>query len=225
MIPTNVLILTAVMIEARTIARRLNLTRRSATAFGDARTDLQVIGIRGSRLETLPITPDDYRAVILAGLAGALDPALPHGALLVDVASTWRPAALERSSPLHIGPLATATGIVATPAQKAALFQKTAALAVEMEAEAVRRHFAAFLTASPPLGFLHLRAVSDTASETLDPSLLPLIDDLGRPRPFPLAKALMQHPRRLVDLMRVGRHARDAADRVAKALQDVMASL
>ena len=69
----------------------------------------------------------------------------------------------------------TASSIVSTPAQRQHLFMQSGAVVVEMENEPVR---ALALRLGVP--YVGIRAISDSAEHTLDPSTLGFVNDLGR---------------------------------------------
>lgn len=131
-------------------------------------------------------------AVWLAGYGGGLDPALAHA----EVAVLERtPGALPRSGGLpphvRISKIHTAAEVVATPRDKAALFAKTGAPVVEMEAEAV------FLeTDRAKLPSAAVRVVSDAHDESLPADLLAHGYDTlrGRETPLRMAWRLVTHP-------------------------------
>lgn len=136
----------------------------------------------------------EYRAVLLAGLAGGLDPSLAVGDLILDAPDAEGGVGLRR------GAIHTAAGIVSTPTAKARLFARTGAAAVDMEGLAARS-FAKNLN----LPFLHLRAISDAATDALDPALLGWVDPFGRPRPLAAAAGLLRDPRRVAGVVRLAR--------------------
>jgi hypothetical protein len=162
----------------------------------------------------LPVfAPPGTTMVIMAGLAGALDPSLQIGDVIIDAASDKLPNGLN----LRRGRIHTADQLIATPAQKAALFRETGALVVDMENAIVR-------TAANAAGipFIGIRAVSDTADQALDPAVLNLVDDLGRLRPAALAGTLLRRPALIPYLNRLGTASRLAADRLAQAVSDLL---
>ena len=94
-------------------------------------------------------------AIIMAGLAGGLDPILGIGDIVIDDCPPgWIP-----DLPHRIGKIVTSPTMVSTPADKQKLFEQTGALAVDMENEIVR---AAALKIGVP--FVSIRAISDTAA-------------------------------------------------------------
>src|SRR4051794_39173855 len=123
---------------------------------------VQVIGLRGVRLSQLPQQQGTH---ILAGLGGALDLALKGGDIVTDDSETSTKSIITSSTP------------VLRPQAKAELFQTTGARAVDMEGDVVRRFLAGRASR-----FIHVRAISDTADESIDPAVLRLIDDVGRPQ-------------------------------------------
>jgi hypothetical protein len=187
--PGNVLILTALYFEAAPIARRLHLRFTSrTTAAGATPTGLHVhLHIIGPAARHLPASlPADgpCHAVIMAGLAGGLAPGLNRADLVIDDQSLPTP-----NLPHPRGPIASLDSILSTPAEKAALHQSTGALVVDME-NAAARSFAA----RHAVPFIGLRAISDTASETLNPACLRILDDHGFLHPTRLAATLLRHP-------------------------------
>ena len=143
------------------------------------------IAIRARRLPDLrqfqPI-----QAIILAGLAGGLDPSLHVGDVIVDADDSFA----GRLGSLRPGKIHTASKMVATPEAKQLLFVQTGAAAVDMEQSAVR---AVSLLLNVP--FIGIRAISDTAGDSLAPMILSWIDEIGSPRPVVIARDLLLRPR------------------------------
>jgi len=179
------------------------------------------IGIGACRLPAR--VPTGCRLVILAGLAGGLDPALAVGDVVVDVDGCAGEAevlrAVEGLGAVR-GRVQTSAVPLTTSAGKAKLFAETGAAAVDMEAAAVRAWADA---ADVPL--LHLRAVSDAAGDALDPDVLGLVDEVGRTRPGKVAAFLLRHPNRVPALARLGSAAKLACGRVAEAVATVVRRL
>ncbi len=196
--------MTALDREARAVARFLPPTVRVHT-----------IGIGGGRLPGISLPPDDA-LVLIVGVAGALDPSLAVGDVVVD-----DPNELVRQSPtLRRGTVHSAPHVVATPADKAARFAATGASVVDMEQSAVRAWAAA--RGLPVVG---LRAVSDTAAQTLHPAVVRLVTDVGRPRPLAIAAALVRRPGLIPYLRRLGADTAVALDRLGPAVRDVVDAL
>jgi adenosylhomocysteine nucleosidase len=157
--------------------------------------ELTIIGIRAVRL------PQQLQAgtIIMAGFAGALDPSLRIGDIVHD----------DPPGTIH-----TSTQIIATPADKAALFAQTGAKAVDME-NAIVRAMADRLS----IPFFGVRAISDTATDSLDPAILSFVDETGRLRPAALAKTVLQRPALIPQLNHLRLNSAIAGRTLANALR------
>ena len=167
-----VILLTALEIEARAVLRALGERSQHVA--------VRVIGMRGVRMPQVPAGS----TVIVAGLGGGLDPKLRVGDLVLD---TPLPG-LSNHLPWHVGAIHSSTGVVSTPEQKAELFDKTRALAVDMEHIVVQRSLAS------QVRIIGLRAISDPADMTVDPAVLRFVDDVGNPRAGRIAMTLLRRP-------------------------------
>jgi hypothetical protein len=218
----RILILTAVELEARALARQLELPALSSLpfpAFGRGSLRLAPVGPRagllGERWPTLRLGLDQP-LVISAGVCGALSPDLRSGDLVLpesvlgpaaerlNVTPTAYARALALAGTAHGGTLVTSSEVVATPEDKAALFARTGAVAVDMESSLILSH--AVRTSCPALV---VRGVADAAGESLPPELIGLVTEAGklrtvralaltvtRPGMLPRALALRQATRR-----------------------------
>jgi adenosylhomocysteine nucleosidase len=200
----RLLILTALQIEQRAIlsARRLR---------EDQEVEYAVIGPRARHL---PTQTNQIAGIVLAGLSGALDPALRVGDVVIDVASTLplRGEVSYRRAIVH-----TSDQLVATPANKASLFSSAGAAVVDMESDIVRR-FA--LERGVPL--LNIRAVGDAACDAVDPTILTLVDEAGATKMAAVAKAIVTRPNIVADLMRLRAASRIALENLARALWSLL---
>src|SRR5438105_870719 len=86
--------------------------------------ELHLIGVGAKRLPDRLSAP--VSGVILAGLAGALDPTLAVGEVVIDDHDMPLPPGL----PFRRGPIHTSDCLIASPQEKAALYAQTGALAV-----------------------------------------------------------------------------------------------
>jgi adenosylhomocysteine nucleosidase len=148
----------------------------------------------------------------MAGLAGALDPTLRAGDVIIDEQSTW----LDPSWSYRRGGIHTATKIIATPAEKASLFHQTGAAVVDMENEKARQ-----LAAKWNVPYLGIRAVADCADEALDPALLRMTDNDGRVQTGRVISALLRQPTLLARLW----HVRACANLGLHRLGDVVGTI
>ncbi len=99
----------------------------------------------------------EVSAIISTGYCGALDPELRVGDIVVSAGS---PAQSHRS--FVRGAVVTCDRVAVTAAEKRGLREQTGAIAVDMEAEAVRERAAAL-----GIAYTCIRVVSDTAEENL----------------------------------------------------------
>lgn len=164
-----------------------------------------------ARLEALISEGGD--AVASFGIAGALDPALKPGTLVIpetvldmgaggeDIATdqAWR-SGLAASAPAASGKLVSVVAPVTTPAHKARLYSETGGVAVDMESA-----IAARLAADKGLPFLVVRAIADDARLALPAAALAGVDADGRVRPLATAMALFRLPGELFGLIRLAR--------------------
>jgi hypothetical protein len=193
--------------EAAAIAHSFGVRlapRGQPTPLGPA--DLHIIGIRAVHLPKLDAR--DISQIILAGLAGALDPVLKPGEVVCDGGS------VAEFPNCRIAAIHTANHLVATPAEKAALFIETDAAAVDMES-AIVRQFATPLK----IPVLTIRAISDTAAEFVSPRLLRWIDSTGRPKPAAVAAGLVSRPWMIRSLIRLRNRSTLAMGNLVRVLR------
>ncbi len=146
-------------------------------------------------------------ALISYGVAGGLDPALKPGALLsaaeVMVGTEIIRANLNPTGIAQVRILG-ATEVVATVAEKAALWAKTGAACVDLESGAValvaRRH---------RLPFGVLRAICDPASRALPKAAITALKD-GEIQFAKVILSLLRAPWQLPALLQLGNDARRA---------------
>ena len=197
-----ILILTAVELEARRLARDLELPllrRRPFPIFGRGAVRISHVGLGAAycaaRWPAL-LADLDRPLVVSAGVCGALDPRLMPGTLVVPdrvidhagrvhaVDARAHAAAAGRvGHAWSVAALVTVRAIVATPADKAALHARTGAAAVDMESAAIVESAAA-----AGLPALVIRGVCDGAAEPLPARLTRLVTPDGRLR---LARAMV----------------------------------
>jgi hypothetical protein len=201
----QILIFTAVAIEAQAVQRTL----RSPSP------KVQAVGIGAKHL------PDSgqlagIQLILLCGVAGALDPGLAIGDVILD-----DPENRIGERPIYRrGTIHTSSRIVATPVEKARLFDESGALAVEMEQQIVRDFAKPF-----GVGVIGVRAISDTAQDVLDPAVARLVDDLGRAKPLSIAANLLRRPALIPYLARLNAHTKLALGNLADAVRDLVTDL
>ncbi|HEV8533352.1 MAG TPA: hypothetical protein VGT00_18155 [Methylomirabilota bacterium] len=237
-----ILVLTAVELEARALARALRLPRLTSfsfPAFGDAHLRLAPVGLAARLLSArFPAMVEglDHPLVISAGVCGALHPDVTCGFLVLPetvigtlgerypatAAHHRRHAAAFASAGMRFstGTLVTVPEVAATPEAKAKLRAATGAVAVDMESSLILR---AALEAGCP--GLVLRGVSDDASDGLPPELAALLTAEGRVLKARAAEAVLRHPAILPRALKLRRVTRGALAAVADALQSSLESM
>lgn len=157
-------------------------------------------------------------ALMTFGMAGALDPALKPGSvvlpreLLTDGArysadASWRErvaAELSPSRAVSEGNLLTCDRAIDTPAHKSAAFHNTGAVAVDMESAAV-----AEVAARRNLPFIAVRVIVDTAADTL-PRAVVAASQAGRVKIGKLMAGLIVAPSEIAALIRLAQRYRVA---------------
>ena len=152
------------------------------------------------------------------GLAGALDPKLAAGSIILPgelisrdgarfaTCKSWRErvAASLGCARVTEGILLTSAHAIETPHDKAAAFRDTGAAAVDMESVAV-----AAVAAAHKLPFIAVRVIVDTAADVLPPSLV-AASQAGRVRSGRLIAGLVKAPGEIAALLRLAQRYRTA---------------
>lgn len=233
---TRLLVLTAVELEARGLARELGLARLGSSPWprfdGDG-IEVVSVGLRASQIGARGLEDARPDLVISAGACGALSPALAAaGALVVpravvmvsgervsiDAGAHARAvaAALRAGHVAATDLLVTTDAIVESPEAKAALRRETGAIAVDMES-------AVILAAAARLGIpaVVVRAVSDTAGQRVPRELAALVDDAGRTRPGRAVALVLRRPGLLGSALALQRGTTLALKTVAQVIAQI----
>jgi len=214
------LILTAVDLEARTLARHLGLPAVSGADwahFKSGSIELACVGLRASALAARAPRWVLPALVVSAGACGALAPALAVGELIVPEVVVDTEGRRYLTTPvgglLRAGTLLTVNEVVETTATKARLWMETGAIAVDMES-------APIMAWAQPRGVAAavLRGVSDTATEAVPADLVALVDVGGRVDPRRALRAALARPSALADALNLGRGTAAALKSVAAAV-------
>ena len=196
---SRVLVVAAVDVEARGLARHLGLTRTAGTAdlrYHGLGLDLVCAGPRALHLGRLTDLARTASLVVSAGTCGALAPHLGAGDLVVpDTVLTLgacRYVLPRRPGLSQAGALLSVDHVVETAQAKARLWQDTAALAVDMES-------ATIVEWAETLGLpaIVIRGVSDTATHGVPATLADIVDGDGRTRTRRAVWAVFSQPRTL----------------------------
>jgi hopanoid-associated phosphorylase len=156
------------------------------------------------------ITAGGVEAMLSAGIAGALDPALKPGDVVIgtipSLFSHEVGSLVERLRVLlpeaHLGAITGSDTIAATINQKRDLRAATGALAVDMES-----HVAARVAERHGVPFAILRTISDGADHVLPPAALVGMNPDGGIAIGAVIASLARHPGQLPELIRTGRCA------------------
>jgi nucleoside phosphorylase len=167
--------------------------------------EIRIIGIRAVRLTMQMVRSAD--GLILAGLAGALSPALCIGDIIFQKTGDWP------ELPYRAGAIHTVDRLITNPQEKARLFSQTGAEAVDMESAIVGR-----LATEAGVPLLILRAISDTSAQALPEGMMDWIDDIGRPNLGKFALAAMRRPTLVPTLKRLDQDSRQALKALASAV-------
>ncbi len=188
---------------------------------------VEQIGIRGKSLREIltRYSHSQLAGVIIAGVAGGLDPRLGIGDVVIDSASQDAPRiaefihAMSGGRNVHIGPIHTSKHMVTSPREKKLLFEKTRALAVEMENKYTR-----ILANRREIPWLGIRTISDTAFESMPAQVVRFVDSMGAVRPWEITVSLARQPLLIPEVMRLGRHTQIATRKLAETLGAVIRS-
>lgn len=232
------LILTGVELEARTLARELELPLLPAFAFpvfGREAVRVAPVGLQAGFLaerRASLLQGFSHPLIISAGVCGGLDPFLKPGDLVVPESvlgpggerlnvtpSFHRAAQSVGGAPVHTGSILTARSVAATPAEKRELREMSGAVAVDMESSIILE--AAQAAGCPSLV---VRGVSDDARHALSRDLTSLVSPEGRLcRGRAVALAIIR-PSTIPEAILIRRNTRKALHAVARLLASLPVS-
>lgn len=206
----TVLVVAAMPVEIAGIRSALTPAQRTVFRFV-----AEGPGFRLARKAVAEIS-EKPRALVSAGLCGALDERLRLGDIVVAESVNGVSCEMPRAGrPFVHGPVLSQDRVAVSAAEKRAL-QSSGAIAVEMEA-------AVLMEKSREWGvpFFCIRAVSDTVGEDFELDLNAARDALGR---FSIWKVLGQAARRplvaVPELLRLKRNSEVAAKRLGEFFAD-----
>jgi len=175
------------------------------------------IGCPAAEAAARALVAAQVSALMTFGLAGALDPALAAGTVILPgelishdgarfvTCKAWRErVAASLGFAVSTGTLLTSGRVIDTPAEKAAAFRDTGAAAVDMESAAV-----AEVAAAHGLPFIAVRVIVDTAGDELPPAVV-AASRAGRVEIGRLIAGLVAAPREIAALIRLARRYRMA---------------
>lgn len=237
---TGILVLTAVELEARALARELELPLLSRFAFplyerapaarvtGDTWLRVAPVGLRAQFLpDRWPALVADLSAplVISAGTCGALAPWLSIGDLVLpesvlgdagerlNVTPPAHAAVMRLAPDARTGLILTSPEPVATPEAKALRWHATGAAAVDMESATILAWASRHGCPS-----LVVRAVSDTARQHLPAELVGLVTPEGKLRRGRAVALALIRPRTIPRALALRQGTGMALKRIARLL-------
>jgi len=231
----TLLILTAIDVEARGLARHLGLSPVPGASFPHFRggpLEVACVGLRASALaarapaftsRAVASAAQPPLFVVSAGACGALAPELAEGALVVPQAVVTEDGQRMATASLRglesRGTLVSVARVVTTAADKARLFVETGAIACDMES-------AAILAWAASKGFASavVRGVSDTAASAVPADLVASVGEDGRVRTVTAVRAALSRRGALRDALALRRGTNAALAAVAAALGRVVRS-
>ena len=201
-----------------TILAVMGLTREEKiVGHADIRT-IAGGGLSGRLAEKIAeqIAAKRPKGVISIGIAGALDPSLKVGDVLVareivaegerfETHEGWSAALLKAMPGAHHAGFYGSEVIVMEGAEKRRLREATGAMAVDMES-----HVAARVAAAHGLPFAAVRVVSDTTHADLPPAFLNCMKPDGGINYAAITRSILGDPRQLPALMRTAREVEAA---------------
>jgi nucleoside phosphorylase len=214
------LILTAVDLEARGLARHLGLPSVPGSAWPHFRSgsiEVACVGLRASALATRAPNFQRGGVVISAGACGALAPELAEGALVVPEAVVTEDGARVAMTALRgldaSGTLLMVARVVTSGADKTRLWMATGAIACDMESAVIVEW-----AHTQGLAVAVVRGVSDTAEHGVPADLAASVGEDGRVRTIQAVRAALSRRGALRDALALRRGTNAALAAVAGAL-------
>jgi Phosphorylase superfamily len=204
---TNTVILAPMKMEANAIA----------PALGEI--PVRIIGIGAKILD-----PDVFRQfdrIILAGLGGALDPALNIADVVSDITpSPGTPGEGWDGGVFRTGKIYPSDHLISSVAEKQRVFRESGCIAVDMESFVVRQR-----CEEAGKEFVHIRAISDLASEALPDRIATWVDEVGEPKMAKVSADLMFHPGLVPVMMRLQSNSKLALKNLAAAVKSIVGNI
>jgi len=223
---TRVLVVTAVELETRGLARQLGLERVGGSAwphFRGGAVELLCAGPRAAHLDARA-AGSAPTLVVSAGVCGALAPDLAEGDLVVPEAVVAGAVGVRHATAAlpglrRAGTLLTVDAVVSTAELKARLWMETGALACDMESVAIVEWARA-----RGLPAAVVRGVSDKSSRGVPPDLAAVVEPDGRVRTTRAVRVVLSRPRAIAEAMMLRSGTQAALKSVAAALGTVARS-
>lgn len=197
-------------------------TKLCLEAFKDAGRPAPLIACaagtaKGARRAAQQLINSGATRLISLGVCGGLAPDIKSGDLILPkniimndetlaTDTRWIDELKETVPNIQTGPMVSVHTAIDTIDGKAQLYQRSRALAVDVESFAVVK-----AAQNNGLTAIVIRAVLDPAAQSLPSAALNGVNDKGETQIWPVIKALLKHPKELPDLIRLGRQNKQAA--------------
>lgn len=206
----RVIICCALEIEARAVARALGVR------VGAAEPGLPEVHVVGIGARHVPSLDESVALLLSVGLAGAIDPTLRRGDVIVDDAT--RAIHIDGQPRCRPGRVYHDDHLVATPELKSELFRASGGAAVvDMETAVLRR-----VAEQSSIRFAAIRSVCDQADEVLHPALNELVDEHGRASISAAIVRLIRSPGLLPEMLRARRWSNESLTSLARVLSGLL---
>lgn len=217
---SRILVLAAIELEVRSLARALGLDPVTTTGwphFRGGMLEVACVGLRGAHVAARAVACRPPTLVLSAGVCGGLSPALASGDLVVPETVLAPGGERLPTTPLaglpRAGTLVSVARVVETPAEKARLWIETGALAVDLESAPILAW-----AAERGVPAAVIRGVSDTAGQAVPAELVAAVGAGGNLRTGHAVRAVLGHPAMLGRALALRRGTAAALASVARAL-------
>ncbi|MEM6413442.1 MAG: hypothetical protein AAF720_02160 [Pseudomonadota bacterium] len=197
------------------------------TSIPEEHFSVAVTGADADRAEkmALEFLKGGRKALLSIGVSGGLDPSLKPGDVLfartVGVGQKLILSPGHNLLPQRLArPIRGADAIIQTPADKAELYERTGAVAVDMESGGVA-------TASERFGtpFLAIRAIADPAERALPPPAMDAVAADGATKVFSTLMKTIVRPWYFPALLKLGEESKIALSSLETALPEILQEL
>ncbi len=206
---------TLVCFAVKEEAKHFRKTARNYPAVRILVTGIGHDNARRLTIEALNISRPE--AVLTCGFAGGLNPALPRGTVLFAGENNFAHTECLKKAGAKPGTFHCADRVLITKAEKEVVREATGADAVEMESGTI---WQVCEEASIPCATV--RVISDAADENLPLDFNQLLSSDNTISHAALAKALINNPGRIPDLMRFQGKITECAERLSAVLTDAL---
>jgi adenosylhomocysteine nucleosidase len=206
--------------EARSLTRKPTVTGELIHLPEGKVVQLSGVGPRRAGVAAKNLLEHGATALLSWGSAGALVPDLSPGSLVLPrlviganqssypTNPSWHECLFNRLKghiDLFQGTLAESVTVLKSPTEKRLLFERTGAIAVDMESGAV-----AEVAHEAHVPFMAIRTIADSFNAAIPETSLAAVDEFGQLNLLKLLEGLVQRPLELVPMIRLGRNFRAA---------------